>query len=489
MITNPGSGYSSGQTVGLTFTGGGGTGVSTASFSPTASSLNVGGGLTKVGSGTLTLTAANTYSGGTTVAAGTLAISGSGTLGATTGGLTMSGGTLDLGGTTNQTVGAVIITAAPSSGNTIQNGSLTGSSYAASNPSGNAIVTANLLDFGSGSSLTMSGAGTLTLTGNNTYSLGTTIQSGTLRAANSSGSATGGGAVQVGGASSSGSPTLAGGGTVGGNVIVSGSGVGLTAGHIAPSGFTGSTGTTLSLGGTLTLATGSGAGTGSVLDFNLANATTVGGGVNDLINITTNSAVNYGTDGVLNINAYDGSLSLGTYTLISDTAALAPTGGTGWTVGMNNDSQSASHTYTISVIGQNLDLVVSAPSYYWTGGTTSWDTTGGTVSWVTSAAHPPLSRIRPLWPSPSETPIPTARAVRPSATVAAMCRSSCNRPASLPRPSPSTTRHSATPSRINYRPTRSASAARPGSRSAGLAMSRCRASIVSPARWLSMRDN
>lgn len=137
-------------------------------------------GLTKTGAGTLTLSGAgNTYTGGTSVNAGSLVISGSGKLGATTGALTLGGGTLDLGAT-SQTQGAVSITAAAASGNTIQNGSLSGTSYAASNSTGNAIVTANLLVNGS-AGLTKSGAGTLTLSGTgNTYSGGNIVNNGTL---------------------------------------------------------------------------------------------------------------------------------------------------------------------------------------------------------------------------------------------------------------------------------------------------------------------
>ena len=121
-------------------------------------------------------TGTNTYSGGTTINAGTLSLTGSGTLGAGTGALALGGGTLDLGAT-SQTVGAVTITAAPATGNTIQNGSLTGTSYTASNTTGNAIVTANLLGTGA---LAKSGAGTLTLSGTNNYSGTSTVSAGVL---------------------------------------------------------------------------------------------------------------------------------------------------------------------------------------------------------------------------------------------------------------------------------------------------------------------
>ena len=62
--------------------------------------------LIKAGAATLTLTGVNTYSAGTTINAGTLALSGTGTLGAATGALALnnSGSVLDLGGT-SQSVG------------------------------------------------------------------------------------------------------------------------------------------------------------------------------------------------------------------------------------------------------------------------------------------------------------------------------------------------------------------------------------------------
>jgi len=71
-VTNPGSGYSSGDTPTITLTGGGGT------YSVTGGSLstsaNVSGGMVFQGSGTTTLSGKSTYSGATTIAAGTVAL-------------------------------------------------------------------------------------------------------------------------------------------------------------------------------------------------------------------------------------------------------------------------------------------------------------------------------------------------------------------------------------------------------------------------------
>ncbi len=127
------------------------------------------GGLTVNSSATVSLSAANTFSGPVTLSSGTLQMSGSGTLGAIANTLAASGGTLDLGATSQQT-GAVTI-----SGGVIQDGTLSGASYTASN-AGAATISALLA--GSGK-MTDNGAGTLTLTNsNNSYSGGTTLGAG-----------------------------------------------------------------------------------------------------------------------------------------------------------------------------------------------------------------------------------------------------------------------------------------------------------------------
>jgi autotransporter-associated beta strand protein len=128
---------------------------------------------TKSGEGIQTLSGVNIHTGPTTVTAGTLALSGSGTLGAGAN-LTMTGGTLDLG-TGSATVGAVSITSAA----TLANGSLTGLSYAASNASGNAVVSANLLPNDT-AGLIKTGAGTLTLSATNSYTGTTAVRGGVL---------------------------------------------------------------------------------------------------------------------------------------------------------------------------------------------------------------------------------------------------------------------------------------------------------------------
>ncbi len=143
-----------------------------------------GGSFTKIGTGTQTLSGGNTYTGGTTVSAGTLKLSGSGTLGSTSGSLTVSNSAnLDLNGT-NQTVGALN---GASSSAIIKN---TNSSTPSTLTVGGGNATGSFagqvaVNVGTTLNLTKTGSGTQSLTGNNSFSGATVINDGTLRLANS----------------------------------------------------------------------------------------------------------------------------------------------------------------------------------------------------------------------------------------------------------------------------------------------------------------
>jgi autotransporter-associated beta strand protein len=137
-----------------------------------ANQITGSGSLTYTGVSSYTLTLTDTgdnYSGGTIVnGPGTLKANHAGTLGSTTGSLTVNGGILDLGGA-SQTVGAVTI-----SGGTIQDGTLTGSSYSGSGGTVSAVLAGS-------AALTQTGSGTMTLSGANTYTGITTISGGLLQ--------------------------------------------------------------------------------------------------------------------------------------------------------------------------------------------------------------------------------------------------------------------------------------------------------------------
>jgi autotransporter-associated beta strand protein len=119
------------------------------------------GGLTKIGSGVLTLSGSNSYSGGTTINGGTLAVSADSNLGNSLGSLAFGGGTLQFlsGFTSNR---AVTLNSGGGTFDTNGNNSTLGGTIS-----------------GSGG-LTKIGAGALTLTGANTYSGATSVNAGTL---------------------------------------------------------------------------------------------------------------------------------------------------------------------------------------------------------------------------------------------------------------------------------------------------------------------
>ena len=154
--------------------------------------------LTKLGQGILTLTGANSYTGGTTINGGTLTVSGSGTLGATTGALALNNTNtgagndvvLNLSTTAPTVTGSLSGTiAAPSSGTntaTINNGGQLFTVNQTANGSYAGVIAGN-----GGFTLGNLSTSTLMLSGDNTYSGGTTINAGTLQVGNANALGTG----------------------------------------------------------------------------------------------------------------------------------------------------------------------------------------------------------------------------------------------------------------------------------------------------------
>jgi autotransporter-associated beta strand protein len=164
-----------------------------------------GGSLIKSGAGTLTLSGDNSYSGGTTLSVGTLAIGHNNALG--TGTITLNGGTTiqSSAATARTLANAVVLGGDFTVGGT---GNLTFSNTGAVALGGNRTITVTTSGvnatfaraFSGAFTITKAGAGTLTLSGNNSHSVGTTISGGKLIAVGAS--AIGTGTITMGTASS-----------------------------------------------------------------------------------------------------------------------------------------------------------------------------------------------------------------------------------------------------------------------------------------------
>ena len=141
----------------------------------------------KSGSFNQTINNTQTYTGGTRIDAGTLTLGHATDTLADTGAVNVNGGTLAIG-TKNDTVGAVTLTSGSITGST---GVITGSGYTLKSGTVNAILG------GSGIALTKDTSGTVTISGNNTYTGTTTVSGGTLLVNNTTGSGTGTGSVSV----------------------------------------------------------------------------------------------------------------------------------------------------------------------------------------------------------------------------------------------------------------------------------------------------
>jgi len=201
------------------------------------------------------------------------------------------------------------------------------------------------------------GSGTLTLTGLNPHTGTTTVNAGTLLVnGTNSGSPT---VVSSGG-------TLGGTGRIGGLVTVNGGG------KLAPGNGAG----TLSLAGGLTL-------NSATVDFELANVTTPGAGVNDLISMSGGTLILNGTS-VVNPSFLNGSLVNGSYTLISGgSSSVGSAANLSWG-GASGGRQTFS--FNTSTPG-NVQLLVGgspAASLVWRGlVNNNWDTVAS--NWLNSA--------------------------------------------------------------------------------------------------------
>ncbi|NKJ22376.1 autotransporter-associated beta strand repeat-containing protein [Dyella sp. SG609] len=241
---------------------GDGTTAGTAMTATIASVLSGTGGMTKSDLGSLVLAGDNTYTGGTTVTDGVLQLGEGGAAGSVLGDVA-NNGTLAFNRSDSYAFGGVVS--------------------------------------GTGA-LVQKGSGTTVLGGANTYTGATTVQSGSLLVNGNQSGATGATAVQSG-------ATLGGMGTIGGNVTVA-DGATLSPGDAGAAG-------TLTINGNLAL------GANSKLAYQLGQAGTPGGALNDLTVVHGNLTL----DGALDVTATaGGSFGAGVYRLFSYDGALTDNG-------------------------------------------------------------------------------------------------------------------------------------------------------------------
>ena len=161
-----------------------------ASAGTISANLAGSGALTKTTAGSLLLSGANSsYSGTLSVANGTLLVGGANALGSGT--VTLSAGTtLASDSITARTLGNnLVLDGNVTLGDSVNTGTLTFSSGVALNDANRTITTASNVTLGgiisstnaANGALTKAGAGTLTLSGDNTYTGGTTVSAGTLQ--------------------------------------------------------------------------------------------------------------------------------------------------------------------------------------------------------------------------------------------------------------------------------------------------------------------
>ncbi len=178
IITNPGSGYTSAQSVTVTFNTGASTDnayVTAATLTGlTASTLNTSGGLTLTGSGTTTLSAANTFTGDTIVSGGTLLLTNALALQDSPLNYNNQGGTFSFGTLTSATLGGL------KGAENLPTGTVT--TLTLNNQPSTSVTYSGAIANGSGAlAVAESGSGTQILSGADSFTGGVLLNAGTLQ--------------------------------------------------------------------------------------------------------------------------------------------------------------------------------------------------------------------------------------------------------------------------------------------------------------------
>ncbi|MBY5793605.1 autotransporter outer membrane beta-barrel domain-containing protein [Rhizobium leguminosarum] len=309
------------------------------------------GSITKTGSALITLTGANTYGGTTIVNSGQLRAASVGALGASTGALVVNGGTLDID------VAQAKANLSGTGGTINLDADLTIAQSLAQTYAGAFTGTGGFIKNGA-ADLTVSGDSS-TFTGDVTVAAGGLLVNNTV---GTFGAATSEISVDA-------SATLGGNGMIGGNVLI---GDGAT---LSPGALNTEPGTLAILGDLFVSS-------GSILDYDLGQAYTVGGAFNDLVTVGGDLTL----DGTLNVTASaGGTFDPGIYRLISYTGTFTDNGLTIGTI-------PAPGSYVQTSIANQVNLVNTQglTLSYWDGSTIPRNNNtvdGGTGTWQSSAGN------------------------------------------------------------------------------------------------------
>jgi fibronectin-binding autotransporter adhesin len=314
------------------------------------------GGLTKIGLGTLTLSGQGTYSGSTNVEVGTLQAGAANAFSPNSDYTIAADAILDLNAL-DQIIGSLAGAGAVS----LESATLsTGADNVSATFSGVISGSGGLIKIG-GSAQTLSGA--------DAYTGATDVQGGTLL---------------VDGSLASSGVTVENGATLGGSGAIANAVTVANGGVLSPS--AGGTPSTLTMG-SLTLSGG------AIVAYELGTANVIGGGANDLTNVTADLTLAGSLD-VVN----SGSFGLGAYRLFNYAGALTDDG-----LAIGSLPNSYSGLIQTAVPGQ-VNLVVTGPGalvQYWDGAITNGDGTihGGAGTWDAVATNwtAPNGAINASW--------------------------------------------------------------------------------------------
>jgi autotransporter-associated beta strand protein len=295
-------------------------------------------GLTKLGTGTLTLSGSNTYSGATLISAGTLSLVGTTVIPVNSDVTVSTGATLALNDSTVN--GAYATIGSLSGGGTVDSIGSKSPTLTVGNNNSSSTFSGVLQDTLHALSLIKTGTGTLTLSGANTYIGGTTISNGTLQFAKTNSMPLTGTvtvsngatlAVNVGGTNEWTNGT-SGGGTLGG--LIAGTGgqgtalqVSWTAGSVLGVDTTNASGGNFTYGGVI--------GSFNPGATNSVGLTKLGTGTLTLTNANTYTGATTVNAGTLLVN---GSLASGSAVTVNNSGTLGGSGTITGSVTLNNSA-------------------------------------------------------------------------------------------------------------------------------------------------------